>query len=554
MTNLPSPSVLLGVPGFESWYPGQADAFNKIMEWVHSPARFMGLSLPTGSGKSCISMLVARMSGSRTVILTATKGLQDQLSADFGGIAVTVRGQNNFTCNLYPSMTADQAPCHEGLSCSYIRNGGCAYREQLKRAMEARIVITNYAYYLAQTRYSSGLGDFGLAVLDEGHMAFSALESHLNIHLNRFDLQSLELDFPTLPPTPTVPTTKRRAVKATTDAPEQSNDTENTEPDPQTIWQSWAELVLPSVQSLVDDYAAQIQDLHTTNDRVPGGLSRSYRTAKSVLAKLSSLSNTKEKLVIQRTNHGYLFTPRWVAGYGDALFQKVPKIMLMSAILSHKTADSLGVPSGEERAWLEVGSYFPPENTPIYHIPTTRVNYRTDDFGTTIWLSRIDQIIQRRLDRKGIIFTVSYDRARLLLANSRFKDIMLTHSTGDVTQVVNRFKQMGAPAVLVSPTVTTGWDFPGLDYILVGKIPYPDTKDPIVQARHEDDKTWTAFMAMDVLVQESGRGSRSSTDKCEVLILDDNFQWFWPAYRKYAPKWFRDRVKGSLSCVPEPLV
>jgi Rad3-related DNA helicase len=228
--------------------------------------------------------------------------------------------------------------------------------------------------------------------------------------------------------------------------------------------------------------------------------------------------------------------------------------MLMSAILSQKTADSIGVPVGEDRSWLEVGSYFPPQNTPIWHIPTARINYRTDDYGTTIWQSRIDQIIQRRLDRKGIIFTVSYDRARLLLSRSRFKDIMLTHSTGDVSLVVNRFKAMKPPAVLVSPTVTTGWDFPGLNYIIVGKIPYPDTKDLVLQARHADDKEWSAYLAMDTLVQECGRGTRSSTDKCEVLVLDDNWQWWWPAYRKFAPQWFRERVRGSLTCVPEPLV
>jgi Rad3-related DNA helicase len=265
------------------------------------------------------------------------------------------------------------------------------------------------------------------------------------------------------------------------------------------------------------------------------------------------LSSATGDWVIQCTQHGYLFTPRWVAGFGSALYQDVPKIMLMSAILSPKTADSIGVPNDENRAWLEVPSYFPAANTPIWHIPTTRVNYHTDDYGTTIWQSRIDQIIQRRLDRKGIIFTVSYDRARLLLSRSRYKDIMLTHSTGDVVYVVNKFKAMKPPAVLVSPSVTTGWDFPGLDYIIVGKLPYPDTINPVIRARHADDNDWSSYLAMDTLVQECGRGSRSASDQCAVFILDDNFTWYWGRYKQFAPAWFRARVKGSLSCVPEPL-
>ena len=194
----------------------------------------------------------------------------------------------------------------------------------------------------------------------------------------------------------------------------------------------------------------------------------------------------------------------------------------------------------------------------MWHVPTTRVSYRSDDYSATIWQSRIDQIIQRRLDRKGIVFTVSYDRARLLMSRSRYKNIMLTHSTGDVTLVINRFKQMKAPAVLVSPSVTTGYDFPAelynIRYIVVGKIPYPDTRDPVMEARRRDDPDWPSYMAMDTLIQETGRATRSETDKCEVLVVDDNICWFYPKFQHFAPKWFQERWKGSLSCVPDPLV
>ena len=263
-----------------------------------------------------------------------------------------------------------------------------------------------------------------------------------------------------------------------------------------------------------------------------------------------------EQWVIQKTYHGYRFVPKWVANYSQHLFHDVPKVVLMSAILSHRSADYLGVPSNGSRAWIEMDSHFPPENTPIWHIPTARINYRTDDYGSTIWVSRIDQIIQRRLDRKGIVFTVSYERARMLLSRSRFKDIMFTHSTGDVVQVVERFKKAPAPAVLVSPSVTTGWDFPGdtCRYIVIGKVPYGDTKDPVTAARHEEDKDWTSYLAMETLIQEAGRGTRSADDKCEVLAIDDSIRWFIKLYGKFAPKWFLARYRGSLETVPAPLV
>jgi Rad3-related DNA helicase len=552
MTHLPPPSVLLGIPKLSTWYPGQEDAFKKILDWFYTPSRFLGVSAATGAGKTALALLAAKMTGVRTCILTATKGLQEQYYQDAQSMAVLAKGQNNFKCSLVPTLNADEAPCHEGLSCSYARSGGCEYRVQLKKALESQIVITNYAYYLAQTRFSSGLGEFGLCILDEAHSSFSALESHLTTYLPKMELESLGVTFPSLPASDIYNWGSRKKT--------------STDPDPDTIyppslwaqWQMWASLSSEPAQERAEELSIEVKELRDAGNPVPGALSRSYRSAKSLSAKLSSLSSATGDWVIQKTYHGYLFTPRWVASNGSALFQTVPKVMLMSAILSHKTADSIGVPVGEDRTWLEVGSYFPPENTPIWHVPTARINYRTDDYGTTIWQARIDQIIQRRLDRKGIIFTVSYDRARLLMSRSRYKDIMLTHSTGDVSLVVNRFKAMKAPAVLVSPTVTTGWDFPaettGVRYLIAGKIPYPDSQNIVLQARHKDDKDWSSYLAMETMIQELGRATRSVTDRVECLILDDNWIWYYNSYKKFAPKWFQERVKGSLTCVPDPLV
>jgi superfamily II DNA or RNA helicase len=82
--SLPSPGTLLGLKNdqFLFWYPGQAEAFNYAMNWYYSPARFLGLSLPTGSGKTLVALLLARLTGTRTCILTATKGLQTQYLRD----------------------------------------------------------------------------------------------------------------------------------------------------------------------------------------------------------------------------------------------------------------------------------------------------------------------------------------------------------------------------------------------------------------------------------------------------------------------------------------
>ncbi|MDG6912580.1 MAG: DEAD/DEAH box helicase family protein [Nitrososphaerota archaeon] len=523
---LPSPSDLLGISGFESWRAGQYDAFNRLIAWYHSSQRFLGTAMPTGTGKSLQAMLLAKLSGARTVILTATKGLQQQFKTDFGNLVAIVQGQQNFTCALVPSLRADDGPCHEGASCN-LKSTDCRYHQQLNAALRARIVVTNYAYYLAQTNFTErGLGEVDLLICDEGHLAFASMESHLTIHLSRLDIEPLGLSFP-------VAASEWQA------------------------WQAWAEVCEPIVKEAVSELEANLRDARNAGRPASPATARQYRVVKSVLARLGNLAGVREDWVIQETRHGYRFTPKWVANHAMRLFGTVPKVMVMSAILSHKTLDYLGVPADEERrAWLEVNSTFPARNTPIVHVPTVRVNHRTDDYGAVMWASRIDQIIRRRLDRKGIIFTVSYERARMLLQRSEHKDIMMTHATHDVVDVVRRFKQARAPMVLVSPTVTTGWDFPGdfCRYIIIGKIPWPDSRDPVTKSRHEEDKDWTSFLAMDSLIQSAGRGTRSEDDKTEVLIVDDMWVWFYPKYKNFAPGWFRARYRGSVSSVPEPMV
>jgi len=498
----PTPANLLGIPKFDKWYPGQQSLMSQAMDWYNSPARFLGESIPTGAGKSVSALLLHQLSGTRTVILTASKGLMQQYACDaafLGG--VEVKGQNNFPCLLVPGLTADAGPCHDGMAC--VIKDSCPYQIQLKAAQEAPLVITNYAYWLAQNNFSKGFGDVGLIICDEVHQAFSCMESYLTVRLPRMDVEAAGAQFP------------------------ESTSQWGT-------WHCWADMSLDIIRENLSRIEAEIKLFTSQNGHVPSHLSRSFRNAKSVLAKVERLSSVEEDWIIQKTYHGYSFTPQWVANYSNHLFGKVPKVLLMSAILSHRTADYLGVPSGDDRSWIEMDSYFPSMNTQIWHLPTARMNHGTDGFGTTIWSSRIDQIIQRRLDRKGIVFTVSYDRARMLIRSSRFKDIMWSHSTKDVVQVVDKFKLAASPAVLASPTVTTGWDFPGNgkpQYIIVGKIPYPDTQDAVTKARHKDDKDWTSYLAMEIIVQETGRCSRSSEDVTEVFIIDDNWLWFYPKYR-----------------------
>src|SRR6185436_14060391 len=109
--------------------------------------------------------------------------------------------------------------------------------------------------------------------------------------------------------------------------------------------------------------------------------------------------------------------------------------------------------------FLDLPSPFPAARRPVIHVPTIRVSQKSTDSEMRIWVARIDQIIRGRLDRKGIIHTVSYARARFLRENSEYANLMLVPTTGEETKrMVAEFKESPDPKLLVSQSVHTGYD------------------------------------------------------------------------------------------------
>lgn len=525
--SLPPPNLLLGSDNhFNSWYPGQEDAFRSIMSWLSSDVSYMGLSAPTGSGKSALEVLAARMGGRRTVILTATKGLQAQITHDFGDLGIVdMRGQNSFPCRLVLNARCDEGPCHEGMLCA-LKAKGCHYYDQLRRALEAQIVVTNYAYWLAQTQYTEdGLGEVGLLACDESHMAFSALENHLTVYLEHADLDRIGCAWP----------------------PGGFDTVEK--------WRQWASMASRKISDTAVALKQQLTDLRSTGEAVPRGLSTAYKRIAELEKRLRFVADLRGKWVWEPRDRNVTFTPVWPQEYAQRLYGSVPKVLFMSALLTDRMLDTLAVPK-EERILLEVPSYFPSANTPVWHVYAARMDYRATPEKITQWRAVIDNIIDRRKDRKGIIFTVSYDRANILLRQSRHRDRMFSHNTGDVVEMVQRFRAAPPGAILVSPAVTSGYDFPNMDcrWIILAKLAYPDTRSLVVKARMEEDDEWTSYQAMETLIQSSGRGTRSAEDWTEVFLVDDNWRWFWPKYKHFAPKWFAQRVRGSRYEVPDPLL
>lgn len=520
----------LGLPQkFDCWRQGQQLAVERSL---NSDRRFIAHAMPTGTGKSLVYMGTSLYQGGRSAFLTSTKGLQDQLELDFAECGlVSARGKQNFQCVSRPGFTCEQG-AHADCSC-HKNDAGCPYRDQYSIACASNLVSTNYAYWAAVNKYGEGLGSFDMLVLDEAHDCPDVISS-----INSATLTDEEV----------------KGVMGS-DWPK--------EPLYLAGWSPWAQPLLRRAEGM---YQRAVQNAKRT-----GALSDVKRAAgmQALVTKLQQACMVENDWVVEQVvrrsgrhegTEGYKLEPVWPAKYAEkTLFLGIPKVVLVSATLSRATLRLLGISPGEF-SYYEYGSPFPPELSPVYQIPTVKLNHKSGPEDYFLLIERIDEIIGDRLDRKGIIHTTSYDRASKIIEGSKYSAFFLTHTNrpGDAMRTYHQFRSMPAPAILVSPSVTTGYDFPAeaCEYQIHVKAPYPDLRSKVMQRRMEVDRNYPAYVMAESLVQACGRGTRSRTDQCENFILDDAVSNIITRLPDLFPAWWKKlyRVTPRVPEPPPPLV
>lgn len=503
---LPPPPVFNLPPRFSEWRTHQSAA---ITDTIRAGERFTGLVCPTGSGKSLIAITISVLTGKRMLYLTSSKGLQSQLLRDFGCAGlVDIRGRNNYSCAASRGVTCDEGPCTVGWRCD--ERHRCQYLMAVRRAKQSEMVISNYSYWMASQNAGVDLGEFGLIVADEGHGIDEVVGRYLEVTLKEEDLGERW--------------------------PEKVEGMQSWD------WREWAEYEQDELKRDAEWLGQNIRQGDVSQNRV-----KQYAKAKRLADAVGCLAKIEDDWIVELEDEGRKVRvgPVWPREYTEnVLWRGVGKVVVMSATLNQKTLELLGVV--DDVRLLEYPHTFPLANRPVVHVPTVRMNHRTSREELEIWLRRIDQVIARHKGENGIIHTVSYARRNLVMGNSKFRDVMMSHGKRDTEARIQEFKRKGG--VFVSPVVGTGYDFPGTqaEWQIVGKLPYPDTTNKLVSARCKQDKDYGAYVAMMELVQMSGRIVRSEEDKGITVIIDDSMAWFMPRYGWMAPGWFKEAFRKSV--------
>ncbi len=529
------PPCDLGLPArYTTWRPGQETALDVFLT---APERFIGGVLPTGFGKSVTNIGAALMNAGQAVYLTSTKALMAQLATDVGDMEEygAIKGQREYTCVAVDPgspkgylaaqfgtgrstvATVDVAPCHSGVDCQW-RAAGCTYFDTLRHALRSRLLVTNYAWWFTLYNRPDLVLTPSLLICDEAHEAPDALAEALGSTLMPKEIGELLKE--------TLPVAKDRTP---------------------TQWIEWAKQRATRIE-------AMLEGTHATDHETL----KTLRRWKNLYRSLDRLSHIDPRLLLasDEEDGSLRFDVVWAADYAEAwLFRHVPRVYLTSATFTRHSADLLGIAPADLRMH-ESASSFPAKRRPVYLLtsPTIpRVDKNITPSAEKRWLIEIDRILASRADRKGIIHCKSYKRRDLLLARSEHRERMVTHGRFDAADRIAAFKAMGPGAILVSPSVTTGYDFPyaQAEYQIICKVPFQDSRDPVTKARTLIDARYPAHQAMQEVIQAAGRIMRAADDQGETFLVDAHFKWFLSKNGDLMPKWFRSAIT-RVNALPSP--
>lgn len=520
---------------YPHWRQGQWAIIEQILDWYrHSSARFMFLEAPTGVGKSLIAGAVAKAleqsdEAQWVTISTTTLNLQRQYMEDtLNGLALSAWGRSNHECLvLPPGNTVADGPCTHGYKCPVRVN--CSYYAERDAAAEAPLVVLNTAFYLTCANRAKAYEDDArggpnlfnnsdLTIVDEAHLLDGAIRSMAEIRLNRQFFSTLGFPLP--------------------------NVSEYGQ------WDAWLNSTIPVVDPIAKAYSAAAKEAAKLGQKPEDSFGQQAVNQHQYMVQLAG-EILPTKPLIEHTQSSTIFRPIWSRDFAQGLlFRHAEKFLLMSATIIHPKylAETLGIPESDYR-YVQMPSPFAPMKRRIIYQPVRKVTGKTTpaEFGEVV--AAMDTMITRsHTEQKGIIHSVSYARAKQIVAESLHADRMITHTQerGSKERAIAQFVAAPAGAILISPSVGVGEDFGKGDncrFQFFLKYPIPYLGDPVTKARSEENPESLWNEADMAFVQAYGRGMRSEDDFCTSYVLDS------AAGRRFRhlPRWVQDAVVDRSS-------
>jgi ATP-dependent DNA helicase DinG len=398
---------------YSTMRPYQRDVLDQIESALNSGKKFIILEAPVGFGKSAVAAALCRHLRS-AYVLTSTKQLQEQYSADFG--FTTVMGKSNFTCQV-PTSSGRLVACSKGRceadwslsDCPHylsfdqyedhlkrlcdkdskcekllrIGNGKvCTYYKQKWDSFREKVTVGNYPFFFSELRFTEDVRKRKLLVCDEAHDLERQLVGSASFTLKTSSIRQYQV---TGGPEFAVPYEEGMDNNAV----------------------DWLRALGAAKETLQGFFDAHADDL-TMQDRLTScrGMLESLEGFTEELKGDPEnwvVSGVRKTTTIDSYGGGaslveeVVFQPLEVAAYTSPLFDSAETVLLMSATVFSEAllCRTLGIP--EERAsFVRIAdSTFPVENRRIYAMDIAQLNRATMDASLEGIAKAVDEIMDR---------------------------------------------------------------------------------------------------------------------------------------------------------------
>ena len=551
---------------FDTFREGQLECIEFILKAFMSGKKYVVLEAPTGAGKSAIGMAVAKFFES-SYYLTVQKVLQTQIMNDFGsGEVVDLKGRSAYACTFYENFgknavqrkamfqkdldrlldappTCDKGYCRKKdkarrckLCFPYqpdenesaaekafntMYHSLCPYYKQIANTMAARLAIMNYSSFLYQRAIAQRFGTRDLLIIDEAHQAEPQLLDFISITIDDKRLQKLDykLEEYELPQEYYMSFKENDIlgkVQAIAEMAEEAEDTETADE-----YEGLVRKIQAFYTSIEED-----EDWVAEFKVVEQGQGQKRYTYRSV---------TLKPIFVHSKSH-------------QLMFNNGSNVLMMSATILDVDifCHSLGIPRNQVAAY-RMKNRFPVANRPIVVDSAAKIvggPAKMKEWAPKL-VAKVDEILDRYEDDRGIVHTHNFAIADYLMEKSRHRHRFLYQKRFATKEDMLRKHDSSTNTIIVAPALHEGLDLRGdLSRIqLICKVPWPNFKDnKQLERRMEIDQRYYTWLTALKLIQSSGRSIRSETDWAHTYVLDEVFNRFMLEAASMIPSWFKDAV------------
>ena len=514
----------------------QREILDAVQQKLKSGYRKIILSAPTGTGKSAVAMTLAK-SYENSFVVTSSKNLQDQYINDFE-MLVPVKGKSNFPCfklmeqngidlQEYDVAMRQGLSCEKG-ECEEITKEGkrqnckfkpriqafeektfqeiiCPYYEQKYSALLADHSVWNYHSYFQTVKYNRGTyGEYlnrNISIFDEAHSIEDQIIQFVGIEIIKKHIDECKIRI-------------------------ESYDLSD------------IKMIIQLIRDIAEFYARKVKEIRESRAyrenpdynrirKLDGDYERFARVRSEISSDLGNFIINEPEYKKDEFK-SIIIKPLDVSKYVKEFFITPFQIFMSATINRDSFCQNMGFAS-EEIAFVDTPrSPFPLENRKVEFLNTARLSYKSPIVDENrIWL-KIDEILSKHKNQKGLILTSSRVRCENIVKNlssknkSRLRICHARNPDGKTQDDVIKEHANSKDGVLISSSLWQGVDLKDdlSRFQIIAKSPYPNYTEKWVESKMERYPLWYPSQTITKILQGFGRSIRSKQDWATTYVLD----------------------------------